>query len=1066
MKQRFSSLDVKVIAHELNQSLTSLRVANIYDLSTKILLFKFAKPDTKKQLLIDIGFRCHTTEFARATAGTPSAFVSRLRKTLKTRRLTLVSQIGTDRILEFQFSDGQYRLYLEFFASGNVILTDADLKILALSRNVSEGEGQEPQKVGLQYSLESRQNFLGIPDLSEDRVRTALAAAVEKASTAKVPISKPSSKQTDVLRKCLAVSITELPPILVDHILRVNDFDTSHKLEVILEDASLLKDLTESLRKARELVDSITSSPTCAGFIFAKKPTQEQNLQSQNAASKARLGLLYDDFHPFVPAKFEKNNDIEVLQFDGYNQTVDEFFSSLEGQRLESRLVEREAAAQRKLDAAKQEQENRIKGLQSYQSDNFRKAAAIEANIERVQEAMDSINGLLDQGMDWVDIGKLVEREQKKNNAVANLICLPLNLADNVISVRLSEEDDAESEEEDPFETDDSGSESEDDVDAAKGGRKNSNKTVIVEVVLTLSPWSNAREYYDQRKTAVVKEEKTQLQADRAIKSTEQKIKHDLKKVLKQEKALLQPIRNLMWFEKFYWFISSDGYLVVAAKDKSQAEILYRRHLRSGDVFCHADASNAAVAIVKNSLNTADAPIPPATLAQAGQLSVCSSDAWDSKAGIGAWWVKSNQVSKSTSTGDILQPGNFNISGEKNFLPPGQLVLGLSVMFKISEESKAHHNKHRIQDEPAADAAPERQTSSKFSHVDPKATDDGVERESYTTIASEKSDGEQDEIDHEDDDEQPARSNPLQGQDLGSETPQHDDHGGDDDQVRSTIASLNVNEESDDDVEELDTTQSEANTIETGTETGSVAKSTARGGVPPESKKPKRGQKGKAKKIAAKYKNQDEEDRAAAEVLIGSAAGKQKAEAEAQAKLKREQDMEQAKARRRAQHEKKQKEVAQHEEKRRAILDGVDPEGDDEDELRAPIDLLVGTPRPGDEIVEAITFCAPWAALGRSKYKFKLQPGTVKKGKAVKELLERWRADAGRKGAVDEKSTDTEKMWPREVELIKFLKPEEIVNTVPAGRVRLVVVGANSGSGKGRGSGGGKNQVKGGKKGK
>lgn len=941
--------------------------------------------------------------------------------------------------------------------SGNVILTDADLKILALSRNVSEVEGQEAQKVGLQYSLESRQNYLGIPELSEDRVRAALAAAVEKASTAKLPVSRAKLKQTDVLRKCLAVSITELPPILVDHILQANDFDASQKLEVILENASLVKDLTENLRKARALVDSITSVPTCAGFIFAKKPTQEQDLQSQNAARKASSSpsLLYDDFHPFLPIKFEQNNDIEILRFEGYNKTVDEFFSSLEGQRLESRLVEREAAAQRKLDAAKQEQENRIKGLQSSQSDNFWKAAAIEANIERVQEAMDSINGLLDQGMDWVDIGKLVEREQKKNNAVANLICLPLNLADNVISVRLSEEDDAESEQEDPFETDDSGSESEDDLEASKSGQKSSDNIVIVEVTLSLSPWSNAREYYDQRKTAVVKEEKTQLQADRAIRSTEQKIKHDLKKVLKQEKALLQPIRTLMWFEKFYWFISSDGYLVVAAKDKFQAEILYRRYLRSGDVFCHADANNAAVVVVKNSLSTADAPIPPATLAQAGQLSVCSSDAWDSKAGIGAWWVNSNQVSKSTSTGNILQPGNFDISGEKTFLPPGQLVLGVSVMFKISEESKVRHNKHRIQDEPATDAAHERETSSDSARVDTGATDEDVEQESYTMPGSEESDAEQNEVDHENEDEKNARLNPLQGQDLGLMRPHLDDRG-DEDQIRSNMAFLDVNE-SDDDVEELDTTQ---------TETNSVAKSTARGGVPSESKKPKRGQKGKAKKIAAKYKNQDEEDRAAAEVLIGSAAGKQKAEAEAQAKVKREQDMEQAKARRRAQHDKKQKEVAQHEEKRRAILDGVDPGGDDEDELRAPINLLVGTPRPGDDIVEAVTLCAPWAALGRSKYKFKLQPGTVKKGKAVKELLERWRADAGRKGAVDEKSTDTEKMWPREVELIKFLKPEEIVNTVPACRVRLVVAGANSGSGKGRGAGGGKNQVKRGKKGK
>lgn len=124
MKQRFSSLDVKVIAHELSEALVSLRLANIYDLNTKILLLKFAKPDNKKQLLIESGFRCHLTEFARTAASAPSVFVARLRKFLKTRRVTSVSQIGTDRIIELQFSDGAYRLYLEFFASGNVILTD------------------------------------------------------------------------------------------------------------------------------------------------------------------------------------------------------------------------------------------------------------------------------------------------------------------------------------------------------------------------------------------------------------------------------------------------------------------------------------------------------------------------------------------------------------------------------------------------------------------------------------------------------------------------------------------------------------------------------------------------------------------------------------------------------------------------------------------------------------------------------------------------------------------------------------------------------------------------------
>ena len=63
---------------------------------------------------MDSGFRCHLTSFVRTTAAEPSPFVRRLRKFLGTRRVTSVSQIGTDRIIEFQFSDGLYRLYLEF----------------------------------------------------------------------------------------------------------------------------------------------------------------------------------------------------------------------------------------------------------------------------------------------------------------------------------------------------------------------------------------------------------------------------------------------------------------------------------------------------------------------------------------------------------------------------------------------------------------------------------------------------------------------------------------------------------------------------------------------------------------------------------------------------------------------------------------------------------------------------------------------------------------------------------------------------------------------------------------
>ncbi|PNY25526.1 Ribosome quality control complex subunit 2 [Tolypocladium capitatum] len=1072
MKQRFSSLDVKVIAHELNQSLVTLRLANVYDLSSRILLLKFAKPDDKKQLVIDTGFRCHLTDFTRTTAAAPSAFVARLRKFLKTRRLTSVAQVGTDRVLEFQFSDGQYRLFLEFFASGNLILTDAHLKILAIARNVSEGESQEPQRVGLQYSLDNRQNYHGVPALSKDRVRDALKSAVAKAAAAASAAStkKPKGKPGGDLRRSLAVSITELPPVLVDHTLRANNFDTTVKPAAVLEDDKLLDELVRLLLEARKTVEDITASSVCTGYIFAEQRDGRSFGATSDDAGSKREGLIYDEFHPFIPQELKDDPSIKVLEFQGYNQTVDEFFSSLEGQKLETRLTEREATAKRKLDAAKQDQSRRIEGLQEVQTMNFRRAAAIEANVERVQEATDSINGLLAQGMDWVNIGKLVEREKKRHNPVAEIIMLPLNLAENIITLKLSEEEFDEDEDEDPFETDDSESdeeEQEEDARPSSSKAKQADKALSVEINLGISPWGNAREYHEQRRSAAVKQEKTQLQAAKALKNTEQKINEDLKKGLKQEKALLQPIRKQLWFEKFAWFISSDGYLAIAGKDASQNEMLYRKYLRKGDVYCHADLHGAPSVVIKNNPSTPDAPIPPATLAQAGSLSVCSSDAWDSKAGMGAWWVNADQVSKSSPTGEFLPTGSFMVRGEKSVLPPAQLILGLGIMFKISEESKAKHVKHRLYGDSAlggsaADSERRGDHDENPTGKDDRDKDDEDDDEDFSGDESE-----------EDQRGDPGRENPLQAfgtgdGDDGLEAAEeeisklHDvieQHVADDSAEQGPAEEPAEAESEGHDQSELATETSEAPTKASAAPSSQVGSSASGKKAPP-----KRGQKGKAKKMASKYKDQDEEDRAAAEALIGAAAGKQRAEAEAKARAERQAELEAAKERRRAQHQRQQKETARHEETRRVMMDeGVDVLDDDEAAKATPLDVLVGTPLPGDEILEAIPVCAPWTALGKFKYKAKLQPGATKKGKAVKEVVERWKADSGRKGAVDEAARDTERMWPREVELIKGLRAEEVINCVPVGRVRVMMAGSGGGA---KGQGVGKGQGKGGRGGK
>ncbi|KAK3081658.1 hypothetical protein LTS18_004189, partial [Coniosporium uncinatum] len=131
------------------------------------------------------------------------------------------------------------------------------------------------------------------------------------------------------------------------------------------------------------------------------------------------------------------------------------------------------------------------------------------------------------------------------------------------------------------------------------------------------------------------------------------------------------------------------------------------------------------------------------------------------------------------------------------------------------------------------------------------------------------------------------------------------------------------------------------------------------------------------------------------------------------------------------------------------------------------LDQFVGRPLPGDELVAAIPVCAPWSALGNYKYKVKLQPGSQKKGKAMREILGAWDAAAKVGRNVDERAEDGERMWPREVELVRAFKETEVVGVVPVRTMRVMMQGGGGGKGGGaggKGAGGGKKMQRGQKK--
>ncbi|KAL8820899.1 MAG: hypothetical protein Q9223_000984 [Gallowayella weberi] len=1130
MKQRFSSLDVKVIASELSHALCSLRLANIYDLSSRILLFKFAKPDHREQILVDPGFRCHLTSFSRVTAAAPSPFATKLRKYLRTRRVTAVAQVGTDRVLELQFSDGQYRLFIEFYAGGNIILTDQALNILSVLRIVPEGVEQEELRVGLRYALENRQNVKGTPELSNERVRAALQQALNKGD--KDGAAQPRKKKSgDLLRRALAAFMSEFPPMLIDHVIRSKGFDSSRPIADVLNDEQLVNDLMVALQEAQKLIERITTDKTSKGYIFAKsKPGHGASTsvngtgdELQRVESKHE-SVMYEDFQPFTPLQLV-SPEWTIIEFDSFNKAVDEFFSSVEGQKLESRLAEREHNAKRKLDNARQDHEKRIGGLQQIQALNVRKAQAIEANLQRVQETIGAINGLISQGMDWVEIARLIEMEQVKNNSVAKTIKLPLKLYENTISLLLAEEAFDDEEEIDYEVTDDAAIQSEDDTggrsrDARAKTQAGTDRRLAIDIDLALSPWSNARQYYDQKKTAAVKEQKTLQSSAKALKSTERKVNADLKKGLQQEKQVLRPVRKQLWFEKFLYFISSEGYLVLGGKDAQQNEILYKRYLKKGDVYIHADLQGAASVIVKNKPGRSEDPLPPSTLSQAGSFTVATSSAWDSKAVMSAWWVRPEQVSKSAPTGDYLPIGNFNIQGEKNFLPPAQLLLGFGVLFRVSEASLARHRKYRHRDEkPTMDTEEDVRTSpnvlvtSKETGIEDHTghddiegaadrTDDDLEDGCQTTSELDEDDEAAVHYQSENDSQNPLLSGHA-ANGRSTESERSEEQGSqaedktDDYQLQADGQDPVKDDPDDESLEPIseDAASSANNSQEVPSvrhvsarerrllRKGEVPVAATEGGFDHErdssatgSTQPApwaktgagsgnlhvRGKHGKRNKLKTKYADQDEEDRALALRLLGSAAS-QKATDDATAKAIEEEKVAARQERRRQQHNMAAQKGMEEEDIRKiALQEGADSLGEAEAEALEDLGAYIGTPLPGDEILDALVVCGPWDSIGtRCSWRAKIQPGSTKKGKAVREILTAWttvianrekrkRPGAGERNGATMEEEETRK---REGQLLQGIKEVEVVGVLPVSKIR-VIMGAEGSGGKGKGGGG------------
>jgi len=190
---------------------------------------------------------------------------------------------------------------------------------------------------------------------------------------------------------------------------------------------------------------------------------------------------------------------------------------------------------------------------------------------------------------------------------------------------------------------------------------------------------ANAADYYERMKKAERKLEGS----GKALRETQARIQELQKRwetKIEEVREQAPPKRiKKAWYEKFRWFYSSDGFLVVGGRDATTNEILIKKNLEPQDIVFHADIVGAPFVVVKTQGKTPSEQV----IQEAAQFAASYSRAWrEMLSAVDVYWVHPNQVSKTPPHGQYLQKGAFIIQGVKNYVRGTLLRVGIGVQMK------------------------------------------------------------------------------------------------------------------------------------------------------------------------------------------------------------------------------------------------------------------------------------------------------------------------------------------------------------------------------------------------
>lgn len=185
-----------------------------------------------------------------------------------------------------------------------------------------------------------------------------------------------------------------------------------------------------------------------------------------------------------------------------------------------------------------------------------------------------------------------------------------------------------------------------------------------IELDINKSIEANASEYYER-----IKKLKKKLEgAKDALEDSYSKLnklisdKDELIKNLKKEK---KDIIKKEWYEKFRWFISSEGFLVIGGRDATSNEIVIKKHTEPNDLVFHTDMVGSPFFVIKTNNK-----IPgKATISEAADATVTFSRAFKLNVSTTkTFMARPSQLTKEAKAGEYVPKGGFITTGKLEYI--------------------------------------------------------------------------------------------------------------------------------------------------------------------------------------------------------------------------------------------------------------------------------------------------------------------------------------------------------------------------------------------------------------